>query len=707
MAGNPGTSDTKNDESFLEDARALFDKAAEAEDENRKDAVDDLKFARLAQQWPDRIKEHRQREHRPCLTINKCPAFIRQVVNDARQNKPAIKVRPVDSAADLKTAEVMSGLIRNIEYTSNAEVAYDTATDFAVTMGFGYIRVKVDYAHDDTFDKDLLIERVANPFSVYGDPASEAADSSDWNHAFVTKMLEKDEFGALYKGADEVDWADVGYGDLSQPWFEDDFVMVAEHWKREVAEKKLLMLSDGTPIPEEAFLEHRDEFAAIGVMPAGPERMVRGHKIKHWLMTGAEVLEENDWPGRYIPIIPVYGEEVNSEGKRYFRSLIRDAKDAQRNFNYWRTSATELVALAPKAPFIGEEGAFDVDPEKWASANVESHAYLEYARGKGPPQRQPFAGVPAGALQEALNSSDDMKAIMGLHDASLGARSNEVSGRAIIARQREGDVSTFHFLDNLSRAIRHTGRVLIDLIPHVYTGERVIRVLGPEGAVSKVPLNVPIVDQAQHPGQAEPGQTQQPGAPGGQADAPAPQIYNFTMGKYDLAVETGPSFTTRREEAATQMIELMRAFPAAASVLGDLLAKNLDWPGADEIAKRLQSINPAAQKGNPEMARMGQMIRQLTARLQALAADKTLEAQKLAIETRKADNAAFDSETKRLDVLAKNQPVDTEALVNETIRRILDGPDIAPGIASGPQMAGPGIAPVGTVPPNPNGGGII
>jgi hypothetical protein len=305
--------DTKNDESFLEDTRALFDKAAEAEDENRKDAVDDLKFARLAEQWPDRIKEHRQREHRPCLTINKCPAFIRQVVNDARQNKPAIKVRPVDSAADLKTAEVMSGLIRNIEYTSNAEVAYDTATDFAVTMGFGYIRVKVDYAHDDTFDKDLLIERVANPFSVYGDPASEAADSSDWNYAFVTKMLPKDEFAERYKGADEVDWADVGYGDLSQPWVEDDFVMVAEHWKREVAEKKLLMLTDGTPILEDDFTEHLDEFMAIGVMPTGAERMVRGHKIKHWLMTGAEVLEENDWPGRYIPIIPVYGEEVNAE----------------------------------------------------------------------------------------------------------------------------------------------------------------------------------------------------------------------------------------------------------------------------------------------------------------------------------------------------------------------------------------------------------
>jgi hypothetical protein len=287
--------------------------------------------------------------------------------------------------------------------------------------------------------------------------------------------------------------------------------------------------------------------------------------------------------------------------------------------------------------------------------------------------------------------------------------SNETSGRAILTRQREGDVSTFHFLDNLARAIRHTGRVLIDLIPHVYTGARVIRVLGPEGTVSKVPLNAPVMDRGDQPGLAEPGQTQNPalaGAPGGQPEAPAPQVYNFTMGKYDLAVETGPSFTTRREEAAAQMTELIRAFPAAAPVLGDLLAKNLDWPGADEIAKRLQALNPAAQQGNPnpEMARMGQMIQQLTAHLKALQADKSLELQKLAIDARKADNAAYDSETKRLGVLAKNQPVDTEAIVQETIRRIMDGPDIAPGPV--PPLGGlPGapMPPIGPVPLGPNG----
>src|SRR6185503_5404552 len=217
----------------------------------------------------------------------------------------------------------------------------------------------------------------------------------------------------------------------------------------------------------------------------------------------AEILKTVDWAGRFIPIVPVYGDEVIDEaGKRWFRSLIRDARSAQEMFNYWRTITTELIALAPKAPWIGEEGAFDADPN-WDTANSTSHAKLEYAKGAPPPQRQPFAGVPAGALQEALNANDDMKSIIGIYDASLGARSNETSGRAILARQREGDVSTFHFIDNLSRAIRHGGRILIDLIPKVYSTERIVRILGEDLAPATVriaPTGRPVTEQADEAG---------------------------------------------------------------------------------------------------------------------------------------------------------------------------------------------------------------
>lgn len=583
--------DSNKSEMILQEGKEAFQRCADAESENRNEALDDLRFARLGDQWPEKIRKMRELEGRPILTINRLPSFIRQVVNDARQNKPQINVRPVDDEADPDTAAIYSGLIRNIEHASSADVAYDTAADFAVSGGFGYIRVAIEYAHDDTFDRELRIQRVANPFTCFGDPLSTAADSSDWNTAFVTELLPRDTFKARYKGAEAVDWDDLGYNKLDAPWTEAGDVLVAEWWQREEVKREILLLSDGNVVPAEMFKENRELFAAMGVRVV-ESRDVLSHKVIHRIMTGAEILEENEWAGRYIPIIPVYGEEVNVEGKRHFRSLIRDAKDAQRMHNYWRTTSTETVALQPKAPFIGPEEAFQGDDAgKWATANTENHAFISY-KGQVAPQRQPPAGIPAGAIQEALSSSDDMKSIMGMFDASLGRQSNETSGRAIIARQREGDTSTFHFPDNVARAIRHVGRVLIDLIPAVYTGKRIIRVLGQDGGnPTIVPVNQEVISRKRQDGTIEAYPADQADKMKGAKDAMV-RVYDLGVGKYDLAVDTGPSFTTRREEAAMQMTELIRAFPQAAPVLGDQLAKNLDWPGADIISRRLKKMLP-------------------------------------------------------------------------------------------------------------------
>lgn len=608
----------------LAEAKEAFALCAEAEADNREAALDDLRFARLGEQWPDDIRNRRAREMRPCLTINRLPSFIRQVVNDARQNKPSIKVKPVDSASDPATAEILNGLIRNIEYTSNADIAYDTAAEFAVTMGIGYIRIGIEYACDDNFDKDLRIQRVANPFSIYGDPHSTAADSSDWNMAFVVDRLSKETFRQRYKDAEEVDWNALGYGKLEAPWLEDDEILVAERWLREEVPSTLLLLSNGLALREEQYLAQKEIFDASLVQVVG-ERPTRRYRIRQTLMTGAEILETNDWAGRYIPIIPVYGEEVNVEGKRWFRSLIRDAKDAQQMHNYWRTCATELVALAPKAPFIGAKGSFDSDIARWETANTESHPFLEYdpVPGQMPPQRQPFAGPPAGALNEALLASDDMKAIMGLYDASLGARSNETSGVAIRTRQRQGDIATFHFIDNLQRGIRHAGRVLLDLIPAVYNTARIVRVLGQEGEARNVaiaPAGAPSANVGPQQG--------------------FDRVYDVTLGKYDVAVESGPAFSTQREEAVSALIELIRAYPPAATVVGDLIVKMMDFPNAAEVAARLQQ----ARAGDPEKQKMGEIIQALQAQLAKLSADKTIEAQKAKID-------AFNAETDRLKVM--------------------------------------------------------
>jgi hypothetical protein len=614
---------------LLSKGRTAFERCQEAELENRAAALDDIRFSRLDDQWPETIVKQRAIEQRPCLTINKLPAFIRQVVNDARQNKPSIKVHPVDSGADPKTAEIINGLIRNIEYTSNADVAYDTAIEASVAGGFGYWRVGMDYAYDDTFDMDLSIERVANQFAVYGDPDSMCADSSDWNVAFIVEPMRKADFEAKYGGKTNVDghgvetdfesdaWSEAG------TWLDDETVMVAEWWRREEVEREIVKCSNGQIYDKEEFEASPDLQAMIqvGMLKITGTRKTKSHKVTQVIMSGADILEENEWPGRYIPIIPVYGDEIIVEGKRYLRSLIHSAKDAQRMFNYWRTTSTELVALAPRVPWIGRVGTFKSDADRWATANTTSHSYLEFD-GEAP-QRQPLdVGPAAGALQEALNASDDMKAIIGIYDASLGARSNETSGKAIMARQREGDVATFHFIDNLSRAIRHTGRILIDLIPKVYNEERVIRVLGEDGSPKSVTVNsgqpAPVIGKDGQPEADDEGNA-------------IMALHDLTAGKYDLTVTSGPSFTTRREEAAMQMTEFVRAFPAAAPVIGDILAMNLDWPGADEIAERLKSINPALQnKGLPpeiqQMIQQGQQaIQELTQKVQALEADKSVD----------------------------------------------------------------------------------
>jgi len=474
----------------------------------------------------------------------------------------------VGDGADPKTAELLNGLIRHIEQSSDAEVAYDTALDFAVTGGFGYFRINTRYADDDSFHQDLAIERVADPFSVYGDPYAAGADSADWNLAFVVESLTRKAFEARWKGAEVCDWSGGEGAERSMGGMRDgaDRVRLAEFWRRETVTRNLLALSDGQVVVEDVYGAQKALFDAAGASVVGRPRPAISHKVTQYILSGAEVLETVDWAGRYIPIVPVYGEAIHVDGARRLRSLVRDAKDPQRMYNYWRTASTELVALAPKTPFIGRRGAFDTDATKWATANTQSHAFIEYD-GPEAPQRQPYAGVPAGAIQEALNASDDMKAIMGMYDASLGARSNETSGRAIIARQREGDVSTFHYIDNLSRAIRHAGRILIDLIPKVYAAPRMVRILGAGGEAEVTAINQPS------PGSLE-------------------KIYDLSVGRYDLTVSAGPSFTSRREEAASQMIELIRAYPPAAPLIGDLLAKNLDWPGADEIAKRLAGLVP-------------------------------------------------------------------------------------------------------------------
>lgn len=654
-----------------ERALKLYDLSIEANADNVENWLDDMRFARMGQQWPENVKRQRELEGRPCLTLNKLPAFIRQVTNDARQNSPSIKFHPVGDGADKEVAEILDGLTRNIEYTSNADIAYDTALDHSVTGGFGYFRIVTDYASDDAFDQDLRIERIENPCSVVPDAFDFGADSANWNYCFITDLYREADFKKKWPKAEVVQF-EADTTDKLPSWFEDEMVRVAEYWVRDEVPATLFKLSTGEVMFEEQYNAIKDILDVQGVSIVD-QRQTRTHKVTQYIMNGVEILETNPWKGKYIPIVPVYGDEIILEGKRHFNSLIRFAKDPQRMFNYWRTAATELVALAPKAPFIGAKGQFNTDAAKWASANTQTHSYIEYdpVNGAMPPQRQPFAGVPAGALQEAANSSDDMKSIMGIYDASLGARSNETSGRAILARQREGDISTFNYIDNLSRAIRHAGRILCDLIPKVYDTPRIIRVLHENGTNKNVKINQEHMPEPDENEMQEMMQT-------------IPKLYDLTAGKYDVTCEAGPSFTTKREEAASQMLSFIQSFPQAATLIGDKLARNLDWPEADDIADRLKAMLPPQLQGqNPQVQQLQQQLQQsqqqaqqavgqLQGELEKLKTDKSIEADKLKID-------AYNAETNRLKAVGTGmQPEQVQALVMQTLQQVLSSPDVTP-----------------------------
>ena len=659
---NSGSSEEDQLEDIHEEALEQFEQSQEVWEENQRRYEQDVKFARMGEQWDDNDAERRRQDGRPMLTVNRLPSFIRQVSNDARQNKPQIKVMPQDSSGDPNTAEVLNGLIKNIENISKADLAYDTAIDCAASGGMGYFRVDVDYSDEDTFDMDIRINRILNPLTVYPDANSTAADSSDWNYCFITEMMPLDEFEEAYPDADPIDFNAGSYTDREALWFEDKSVRLAEYWCRKQEEYDIHQLDTGDVVTDEMLDEMQDTLDAMGIQVVKTRKSTKS-VVKRYVLNGQEILETDEWEGSFIPVIPVYGEEVYHEGERHFYSLIHFAKDAQRMYNYWRTTTTELVALAPKAPWIGPAGSFDTDLQNWQVANTETLPFLEYD-GDVPPQRQPFAGPPAGALQEALNASDDMKSVMGLHDASMGAQSNEISGVAISKRVREGDTSTFHFIDNMSRAIRHAGIVILDLIPHIYSQDRILRIIGQDEQPQTVRVNAPFQSKEEMlPDHAK-----------DQMEA-INSVYDLRVGKYDVVVKAGPSYTTQREEARNSMIALLQAFPQAAQVTGDLVVESMDWPNADAFAKRLKAILPPGvidEAQDPQAAALANQVKEMDAVIQQLMAGREakmaeiqVDREKLGIDSANAETNRLKAETERLkaevDAEYKRQQLELDA----------------------------------------------
>lgn len=670
---------------LIKTAHEQFRQSEESSDYNRKDFYDDFKFARLSDQWPEDIRKQRQQEGRPVLVVNKLPALIRAVVNEARQNKPSIQVSPVDSGADEDTAEVIGGLIRNIERASNASISYDTAIDHAVTGGFGFFRIDIDYAHDETFELEARIRRVPNALTVHWDTSSTEFDASDWEYAFISDLMTKDAYQARYPKGSMVQFESSSLGEDNEQWLIEDKIRVAEWFKRDRKDTDLLQLAIPTQggvrleaVREQDLLIMARRFFEAGrinteglkekdliegfMVMAGVEerrrRTVEGYEVTRRIINGVEILQEDTWPGQSIPICPVWGDEVFIEGRRRFRSLIRDAKDPQAMLNFWRSQSTELVALAPKSPWVGPKGFVPKGQEqKWASSNNRSHAYLEH-EGQVAPQRQPPPAVPAGVIQETNMAAMDLNDITGIYPSAIGAKSNETSGRAIMARERQGDVSNFHFIDNLNRAITYAGKVLVEIIPSVYSPKETIRILGEDEAAKVVQL------------------TQKDG--GDQNQDGSAKLYNLSIGKYDVDVKTGPNFATQREETRETLIEIMRNMPDSAAFLGDVLLDHMDFKGADKVGKRLKAMLPPevrqmeeseAYADDPEKAALAQQNQAMQQQMQQAQQAAMGEIQKVQseLESVKRDKQAdmmraqVDAQAKQAEVQARQHEIALKA----------------------------------------------
>ena len=558
------------DEPLIQEAQEFLNLCTTADTMNRSEAIEDLKFS-AGEQWPVEIQNSRTLESRPCLTINKVDAYCRQIVNNIRQQRPRIKVHGVNNEADAKMAEVWQGICRHIEVNSDADQAYDTAVDHAVRMGWGYLRITTDYIREDSFDQEIYIKPIHNPFTVYFDPNSTSPDGADAERALITEVIDKKVFAEMYPDADQgVGFTQRGSGDSNAEWVNKEDIRIAEYFYTVRKDTELIVLANG----ETGYIEDYD---------GDPEYIIKRRKtvkkeIRWAKLTGMQVLEEGVWPGRFIPIIPVYGHRIVIENKHKKFGIVRQARDPQRMFNFWTTALTESIALAPKPKWLLAEGQDEGHENEWAQANIKSAPVLRYKQkdiegvpAPVPSRIQPEA-PPAGIMAAMDNINADLQAVIGIFDPSQLPQGN-ISGKALNGQQQQIDLTNYHFYDNLTRSIRHIGKIILDLGPKIYDTERVMRIIGMDGQPDMVTLNQQGADE----------------------EGIYKTMNDTSVGEYDVVMDTGPGYNSKRQEAIEAMIPLMTADPALMQVAGDLFFRNMDFPGAEIIADRLAAANPMSQ----------------------------------------------------------------------------------------------------------------
>ena len=583
---------------IVTEAKKRFERAKAYYGPSRVLAVEDTKFALgdsdNGWQWPDDIAQERSIARRVKLTVNTTAQHCNQVINQIRQNRPSCKVSPVDGGADKKTADILAGLIRNIQASSNADDAHDIAAEHATYGGEGYWRIKTDYESETSFDQAIEICPIPNPCRVYIDVDAKELDKSDAEWGFIFEDCSKEQFKRDYPEIDPSSWIDDRKG-----WINAESFVKAEYFYCTYRKDVACLLADGTTV-----LESEMPPGAVCVK----KRPTQVKQWKHCIIVGGhdKPLDETDWAGDYLPIVSVVGKEVNVNGEIVRKGLVRDLKDPARIVNYAYSETVQTLALQNKIPYVAAQEAIEGHENQWRNANMSNDAYLPYnaydSNGQPlpPPRRQDPAVMPAAQIQLLELSLAQMRGSSGQQNANFGIKSEAASGVGIQRLKAQGEVATYHFPDNLARGLKYEAKLLIDLIPKIYTKERVMRVLGIDGQAQMATLA--------------------PDMPGAYAEVPADdaiqRIFNPSVGRYDVAIDTGPSFQSQRQESQAVMVELARSDPSLMQKAGDIIVRSMDFQDSDKLAERLAKTLPpglADEKGGKD-----QQVAQLTQQLQQM-----------------------------------------------------------------------------------------
>jgi len=637
----------------IEEAKQFLRFCSENDSNNRVEALDDLKFAG-GDQWPVEIQNSRLLESRPYLTINKIDAYCRQISNQQRQQRPRMVAHGMNTESDEKVAEIVTGILRHIENQSDADAAYDNAFEFAVRMGWGYWRILYDYPRPDSMEQEIYVKRIENPFMVYFDPNSNEPDGSDAEKCLITEVISKESFRKMYPGADDGGGFNPrGTGDSQSEWITKEDIRIAEYFYTEHKRTKLYLLSDGTTCYED---EKPSESMMLdaGVYVVSKRETIK-KQIKWCKLTGMQVLEERDWPGRYIPVVPVYGQQLIVDSKKKKFGLTRMAKDPQRMYNFWSTALTESVALAPKAKFLLAEGQDEGHEMEWNTANIKSMPVLRYKQtdsdGKPAPvptriQPEP---PPTGMVTALQGLNSDLMAVVGIYDPAQLPTGMQ-SGKALNGQQQQTDMTNFHYYDNLTRSIRQSGRICLDLIPHIYSNERVMRIIGADGKGELVTINQKAQDEQG-----------------------VDQVLNdVTTGEYDIVMETGPGYASKRQEAVDSMMTLLTADPNLMQQAGDLVFRNMDFPGADIIADRLAAANPLAQVDEkadipPQVQMQLKQSQMVIQQLQQQIQQMTLDMKYGASVAQQKDQAMLQKAQMEMEVRREDTRMRTDTQAHDTV----------------------------------------